>query len=99
MRTVSVTRNKAWYGRLRTAIVLADDVEVGRVKVGATANIHIPDQASNLYVKMDWGRSTPYPVNHIKDGQTLYVNGWFTLNPLRNMGILSIPIAIEDEPR
>ncbi len=99
MRTISVARNKGWFGRFRDATILADDVEIGRVKPGKTVNAQVPDDANNLYAKMDWGRSSPYPVINIKDGQTIYMNAWFTLNLLRNIGIIPIPIALDDEPR
>ena len=99
MRTITVTRNRGWYGRIRTAIILADDVEIGRVKSGETVNVEVPDHANNLYVKVDWGRSSPYPASNLKEGDTIYMNAWFTLNPLRNLAILPLPIALEQQPR
>ena len=99
MRTITVTRNGGWYGRIRTAIILADDLEIGRVKSGKTVTVKVPEHASNLYVKIDWGRSSPYPVSNIKEGDTIYMNAWFTLNPLRNFGILPLPIDLEQQPR
>jgi len=99
MASVSLRRNKGWFGRLRIAIIMADDVEIGRVKSGETVELHVPDGSINLYAKMDWGRSHPYPVCNIREGQTIYMNAWFTLNPLRNIGLIPIPITIEDQPR
>lgn len=99
MASITVTRNKGWFGRIRTARIMADDVEIGRVKCGETVDMQVPDDSTNLYAKMDWGRSQPYPVCNIRDGQTIYMNAWFTLNPLRNIEIMSIPVALEDQPR
>ena len=99
MRTVTIVRNKGWYGRARTAQIMADNTEIGRIKMGNTVTVQIPEDANNLYAKMDWGRSLPYPVQNIKDGQTIYMNAWFTLNLLRNIGINQLPIALEDTPR
>ena len=78
---------------------MADNVEIGRVKSGETVDVKVPDHSTNLYAKMDWGRSKPYPVSNVKNGQTIYMNAWFTLNPLRNIGIIPIPVALEDEQR
>ena len=58
----------------RTARIMADNVEIGRVKSGETVDVQVPDHSTNLYAKMDWGRSNPYPVSNVKDGQTIYMN-------------------------
>lgn len=78
---------------------MADNVEIGQVKSGETVDVQVPGHSTNLYAKMDWGRSHPYPVCNIKDGETIYMNAWFTLNPLRSIGIIPIPVSLEDEPR
>ncbi len=96
---IKMIRNKGYYGRMRTAKIMADGNEIGLIKSGETVNINIPEQANNLYIKMDWARSEPYHVNKLEEGQTLYVNAWFTFNPLRNFGIMTIPIALENKPR
>ena len=99
MASITVTRNQGWFGRFRTAKIMADDVEIGQVKSGETIEVDVPDNSTNLYAKMDWGRSQPYPVCNIKDGQTIYMNAWFTLNLMRNVGLIPIPVALEDQPR
>jgi len=96
---ITVVRNKGPYGRMRTAKIMADGNEIGLIKSGETINIKIPEQANNLYIKMDWGRSEPYPTNKLKEGQIIYINSWFTFNPLRILGIMTIPIAFENKPR
>ena len=95
MLSIHVVRNKGWYGLARTAQIMADDTEIGRVKCGATASVQIPDNTENLYAKMDWGWSEPFPVDDLKDGQTIYMNAWFTFN----IGLSPIPVALEFEPR
>lgn len=99
MTEIIISRNKGWFGRMRTAIILADNVEIGRVKSNESVNVKIPEQTRNLYIKMDWGKSSAYPVNKIKNGQTLYMNARSTMSPLRMLGISSIPIKFENEPR
>lgn len=78
---------------------MADNLEIGRINCGQTVTVQVPRDAQNLYAKMDWGRSPRYPAEEVKDGQTIYMNGWFSLNILRNLGILPIPITLEDQPR
>ncbi len=96
---LTVTRNHGWYGRLRSVRLMADSVEVGRLRSGQTLEVDVPPEATALYAKMDWGRSKSVPLERLTDGQNLYLNAWFTFNPLRNAGIAPIPIALEDAPR
>jgi hypothetical protein len=96
---ITMIRNKGYYGRMRTAKIIADDNEIGLIKSGETVNIKIPEQANNIYIKMDWAWSEPYPTNKLKEGQTIYINAWVTFNPLRSFGIMTIPIAFENKPR
>ena len=96
---ITMIRNKGYYGRMRTAKIMADGDEIGLIKSGEIVNIKIPEHANNIYIKMDWARSKPYPINKLKEGQTIYINAWFTFNPLRNLGIMTTPIAFENKPR
>lgn len=99
MKTITVTRNRGWYGRFRMARVLVDDLELGLVGAGKSVQVRIPDRAVHLFAMMDWGRSLPFPVTELQDGQTIYMNCWFTLNLLKGVGVFSIPIALERSPR
>ena len=99
MRSIVVTRNNGWFGRIRAASIMADDVEIGQVNSGESVEVQVPDDSTHLYAKMDWGKSLPYPVENLTDGQTIYMNARLTLNPLRSFGILPIPVSLEDEPR
>ena len=80
-------------------MLIADDIEIGRVRSGCSVEMELPEHTRNLFVKMDWGWSAPYPAAAIQDGQTIYVNAWFTFNLVRSTGLGSIPIAIEEQPR
>ena len=99
MIKVTIIRNKGWFGRLRTAKIMADGVEIGLIESGETVTIKVPDHANNLYAKMDWARSKPYPLNNIKDGQTIYMNAWFTMNPFRTLGLMTMPMALQDKAK
>lgn len=96
---ITMIRNKGYYGRMRTAKIMADDNEIGSIKSGEIVNIKIPKRADNIYIKMDWAKSQPYPIDNLEEGQTIYVNTWFTFNLFRAVGMMTIPMAIENEPR
>ncbi len=95
---ITLTRNEGWYGRFRNAQIMADKTQIGRIKSGQTIVVQVPQSAENLFAKMDWGWSPPYAIKDLRAGQTLYVNARFTLNPLKSLGITSIPITLAVEP-
>ena len=99
MLEITIIRNEGWFGKLRAAKILADDVEIGKVKSGETISVQVPDNSTSLTAKIDMSRSNSYPVSNVANGQTIYLNSWFTLHPLKNLGILPLPFALEDEPR
>lgn len=99
MRTITLTRNKGWFGRARTLKLFVDDKEVGAVKAGKTVSLNIPDGAQELYGKMDWGKTNKYSLAFIEDGDALFANGRFTFNPLRNFALVEIPIQIQIEAK
>ena len=99
MRTITLTRNKGWFGRVRALKLYVDGTEIGSIKSGETLSLDIPNEAQELYGKMDWGKTNKYSLAFIEDGDTLFANGRFTFNPLRNFAIIEIPIQIQTEPR
>ncbi len=99
MLTVTVTRNDGWYGRFRTARIMADGEEVGTIESNESIDILIPPHANNLYAKMDWGKSVPYPISHLTHGQTVFMNARFTFNVFKSVGIAHTPIVFEEKLR
>jgi len=100
---LTVTRNSAWYGRARALMIYAQTpsgkVKLGKVKSGKSVTVNVPNDAEQLYGKMDWGSSLPLDLAFISAGETVYANLWFTLNPLKIFAITGIPCAIETQPR
>ena len=96
---ITIIRNKGYYARMRTARIMADETEIGLIKSGEIVNVEIPKHARNIYIKIDWGRSEFYPTSKLKEGETIYLNAWFTFNPLKKLGIMTIPIGFENNPR
>jgi len=96
---LTITRNKGWFGRIRTLAIYADSEKIGEVKSGETVSVNVPKSAKEIYGKMDWGKSERLDLSFIEAGDTVYANHRFTLNPLRNLAIIAIPVRFELEPR
>lgn len=98
MRRVILKRNKGWFGRMRALKLYVDDIEIGSIKAGETITLDIPDGVTELYGKMDWGKTNKFPLAFIEDGDEVFANARFTLNPLRNMAIIQMPITLQSQP-
>jgi len=100
---LTVTRNRGWYGKARALVLFATTpsgpVKLGRVKSGQSTSVDVPQDATEIYGKMDWAKSEPMDLTFISGGETIYANLWFTINPLRIIGIPTMPCAIESSPR
>lgn len=94
MRKISIVRKSGSYGKLRALKLIVDGNKVGSVKDGQSIEIQIPGDAVNLKGKMDWASSDSFSLGDIKDGETIVFKFYFTLNPLRNLGLLSLPVLI-----
>ena len=101
--TLTVTRNRGWYGVIRKLHIYAKTPRgkwrLGEVKSGESVQVQVPQDASAIYGKMDWCKSVPMDLTFIGEGDTVYANLWFTLNPFRMMGIPTMPCAIEAKPQ
>ena len=95
---LTIIRNKGWFGRVRTLAILADGQKIGEIKSGDTVQIEVPNSAKELYGKMDWGKSERLDLTFVEPNETVYVNHRFTLNPLRNLAIIKIPVRFEMKP-
>jgi hypothetical protein len=100
---LTITRNRGYYGKIRKLALYAKTpsgkVKLGSVKQGQSITVNVPQDATQIYGKMDWCKSVPMDLTFINGGETVYANLWFTLNPLRLIGIPTMPCAIESRPR
>ncbi len=100
---LTVTRNRGKYGAARALVLYAKtpsgNVRLGTVKHGKTITVNVPQDAITIYGKMDWCKSVPLDLTFYSGGETVYANLWFTLNPLRLMGIPTMPCKIEAQPK
>jgi hypothetical protein len=95
---ITIIRNKGFFGRLRRAKILADDTEIGQLRAGQQVTVQVPPKAKNLYVKMDWALSLPYPLAEVSEGQIIYMNAYFSWSISQGLGLLPLPILLEDKP-
>jgi len=100
---LTITRNRGWYGKARALTLFAKTpsghVKLGKVKSGQSTPVEVPQDATEIYGKMDWAKSEPLDLAFVNPGETVYANLWFTLNPARMLGIPTMPCAIEGTPR
>ena len=100
---LTVTRNRGKYGVLRALVMYArtprGKVKLGKVKHGGTVTVDVPQDAITLYGKMDWCKSAPLDLTFYSGGETVFANLWFTMNPLRMIGIPTMPCRIEAQAR
>jgi len=98
MRNIKLTRNEGPVGLLRALKLYVDGTEIGSVMSGETVMLDISDGTQEIYGKMDWAKTNKFSLGFVKDGDELFANARFTLNPLRIFGIIELPIKIQTHP-
>ena len=94
VRKIKIRREAGNYGRIRKLKLLVDGKTVASINQGELIELEIPDDASVLCGKMDWGKTKPLSLIEIKEGDLVTFKPYFTLNLLRSLAIMSIPIEI-----
>ena len=87
MRTITLTRNRGYYGMARAMGIYVDGEKVGNLMQTKTLDIELRDDAQFLYAKMDWARTAAYDLTSVAQGSALEVKSYFPLNPLKWFGI------------
>jgi len=95
MHELIIYRIPGWYGRVRKLKIFVDGEEVSQIKTGETLSITISKGAQEIYGKMDWGKTELFSLQGLKSGDKLDIVSWFTLNPLRNLALITIPVRFE----
>ena len=100
---LTITRNNGWYGVIRKLALYAATpsgrVKLGDVNSGQSGTVHVPQDATQIYGKMDWAKTKPLDLSFVNPNERIYANVRFTLNPFRNIGMKTLPIKIETVPR
>jgi len=89
MKQITIYRNKGWFGLARKLKVMVDGAEIETLKAGETKSVTLPAGASEIWGKMDWGKTNIFDLNTLRGGEQLDFNARFTLNPLRNLAIIA----------
>ena len=91
MKQIKITRNRGYYGAARQMGIYVDNEKVGNLMQTKTLEIDVPNEAVELYGKMDWAKTEKIPLQSLSDGAHLTVQTYFTLNPLKIFGITGLP--------
>jgi len=78
---------------------MADGDEIARLRAGETIQVELPTGAEALCARLDWVSTKPLLIKEIEDESTLYLNAGFSMNPLRSIGIMPMPLLLEKQPR
>ncbi len=97
MKTLTITRMRGYFAAARKVSLYVDGEKVGQLKQRETLTLEVPDTAQVIQGKVDWAKTETFSLADVPDGAKLVVRAWFTLNPLRNLGISPIPMRIELE--
>jgi len=99
---VSITRVRAATSMLRSFKLYYDNGEfICKIKNGEAKSFIIPKTAKHIYLTQNWGKSKKYIIRHNKVSITsgllkLWITPEDVLNPLRALGIMSLPFKIDD---
>jgi len=102
MKTLHITRKRGAFAAARAMGVYVDGAKVGQIRQNDTLTIEVPDDAKAIYGKIDWTKTEPFPIDNLADGTQMVIWAWFTFNPLRMVGIKTIPmkfdLPVDDAP-
>ncbi|MEO0872518.1 MAG: hypothetical protein AAFY19_11285 [Pseudomonadota bacterium] len=91
MRTITVTRGRGGFGAARAMGFYVDGQKVGNLMQTKSLEIQVPDDAIEIHGKMDWSKTEPFELVSLEDGAHIVIATYFTLNPLRNLGLMAMP--------
>ncbi|MCI4645662.1 MAG: hypothetical protein MRY64_12855 [Hyphomonadaceae bacterium] len=91
MKRIKLTRNRGYYGAARQMGIYVDGQKLGNLMQTKTLELEVADDAQMLHGKMDWAKTEPFPLQSLSDGAHITVQTYFTLNPLKILGISGLP--------
>ena len=84
---------KSWFGSLRElGIYLDGDVHLTGIKQGEQVEVKIPEDIEFICGKMDWAKTEKIKIQDLSEGDCIEMAPFFTLNPLRMLGLSALPI-------
>ena len=94
MKQITIRRARGFYGAMRKLSILIDGVKVASLGQGEETLLEVADTATFIWGKMDWGATDHQPLQNVEHGHSVTFKAYFTLNPLRNLGISALPFRI-----
>ena len=94
MHTIKVVRERGYYGKFRAMKLVVDGQTVGSIKDGQTIEINIPDDAEEIFGKMDWGKTSVISLGKLEVDGAVVFEPYFSFNILRMFGIFKIPVRV-----
>ena len=94
--TITIIWNKGNYAKFRTLQIYADDIFVGEIKQSESKDFIIPKSAKYIFGKMDWGKTESFPIKTFQKGKRLEIITEGSWNPLRSLGITTLPLKIRE---
>ncbi|WP_107495187.1 hypothetical protein [Thalassobius sp. I31.1] len=94
MKLITIRRDPGFYGSMRKLTILIDGTKVARLKQYEDVLLEVDDEAIHLQGIMDWGKTEHVSLRDLDHGATITFKAWFTLNPLRNLGISPLPFRV-----
>ncbi|MFG5381286.1 hypothetical protein [Yoonia sp. R2-816] len=72
-KSVTIRRERGFYGIFRKLIVQVDGAELLRIKAGETLEAKLPAGARHLDMRMDWITTPPFDLADVRAGDTLVI--------------------------
>ena len=93
---VSIEYRKAT-GGIRRGLDLCDQngQRFTTIFPGQSQEIDAPVELLSLYGKMDWAKTEVLELSRSTEHVHIRINQWFTLTPLRMLGLMQLPISLE----
>lgn len=98
---IKLDYKKGWYGRYRKLKIMdSDHICLTELKQGERKEVEVSENAVFLYGKVDWGKTESIRVQNTSDGRRIEIHPYFSLNLLRGLGIMKLPIKLSfvDDP-
>lgn len=87
----------ARYRKLKILIsedILSEGSCLTEIKQGDRKEAEIPENIKFIYGSMDWAITEKINIQNMSEGECLEIVPYFTLNPLANSGLTTLPISI-----
>ena len=94
---IKVSRDKGNFGRIRKLKLYVDDEHLFDIKAGEAMIIDIPPNAKTIHGKMGRLETNLLSLENIGAGEQIKIEGHFTLNPFRMLGVFDIPVRLKGE--